>query len=97
MSTQKTKVVDIETIFKRNRTKAAEAIDNMGGPAAAGRALTERVRLRGGKVRVTIGKVWSWLNRDKRGIPIEYLIDIEEESGIKREELRQDIPWRKIS
>ncbi len=89
------KLINLDVILKNNRVKAAEAIDKMGGPAAAGRTLTERTKNRGSSRKITIGIVWSWLNRDKCGIPLQYIIDVEEESGISRMELRGDVPWNK--
>jgi hypothetical protein len=87
-------MADINEIYTSNRRAAAEAIEKMGGSAQAGRLITERLRQRGDKRSIRVGTVWSWLNRDKKGVPLEFLVDIEEESGVKREQLRGDIPWR---
>jgi len=95
MNHEQPDTVDLETICKNNCVKAAEAIEKMGGPALAGRKLTERLRARGIDRKVSIGVIWAWKSRDKRGIPIEFLTDVEEESGISRLELRGDIPWNK--
>ena len=62
----------------------------MGGQTRTAKIITDR-RTDGKKV--TLRHVWSWLNRDKKGIPLEYLVDIEEESGISRTLLRGDVPW----
>lgn len=35
--------------------------------------------------------VWYWLERAKRGVPAEYVLAIERETGIPRHELRPDI------
>lgn len=35
--------------------------------------------------------VWKWLNRNKRGVPGEYVIPIEEATGVSRHELRPDL------
>lgn len=83
----------LEELYRRNRETAERAVNIMGGQANTGRILTERLREKGIRREVTVGMVWAWLNRDKCGIPIRYLLDMEEESGIPRQELRQDIPW----
>ncbi|RAI38279.1 transcriptional regulator [Rhodoplanes roseus] len=35
--------------------------------------------------------VWYWLERAKRGVPAEYVLAIERETGVPRHELRPDI------
>lgn len=35
--------------------------------------------------------VWYWLEKSKKGVPAEYVIAIERETGIPRHELRPDI------
>ena len=86
----------IDKIYEKNREFAEKAVNKMDGPAECGRKITFRMQDRGMKgKKVTIGQVWAWLNRDKRGIPLEYLVDVEEESGVAREKLRADVPWRK--
>jgi len=90
------KPLDQSEVFEQNQLKGAEAIKKMGGLAEAGRTLTERFRSRGIRHKVDPSKIWAWLNRDKRGIPLEYLEDVEEESGIPREELRGDVPWHEL-
>jgi hypothetical protein len=90
--------VGIEKTYKEiladNRLFAANAVGKMGGPAKAAKRLTELLAERGENKLISVGQVWAWLNRDKRGIPLEYLIDIENESGIPREKMRGDVPWR---
>jgi hypothetical protein len=82
-----------EEMLKSNRRNASKAVKKMDGPANTARILTERLLSRGVNKQISIGQVWAWLNRDKKGIPIEYLVDFEEESGIPREKLRADVPW----
>lgn len=79
---------ELEKILKNNRRFAAKAIDKMGGPAEAARTLTAKDK------KIKTGHVWAWLNRDKRGIPLEYLKTIEKISGVAREDMRGDVPWR---
>lgn len=84
----------LDEIFEENRINAAEAIKQMGGQADAARKLTERLRQRGITDKtVAPGTVWAWLNRDKCGVPLSYLEDVEAESGVSRIKLRADIPW----
>jgi DNA-binding transcriptional regulator YdaS (Cro superfamily) len=40
---------------------------------------------------VTQSTVWYWLTRSKRGVPAEYVVPIEAETGIARHLLRPDI------
>ncbi len=35
-------------------------------------------------------RIWNWLNRDKK-VPAEYVLTIEQVSGISRHDLRSDI------
>ena len=79
-----------EDILVLNRTAACAAIEAMGGISEAARKLSTPER------EMKAGHIWAWLNRDKRGIPLEYLEQVELLSDIPREELRRDIPWRKI-
>ena len=79
---------ELDDRLKNNRRFASEAVDKMGGPAEAARRLTTDER------KIKTGHVWAWLNRDKRGIPLEYLKDIEKISGVAREDMRSDVPWR---
>jgi len=80
---------ELEEVCKNNRRGASDAIEKMGGPAEAARKLTTDERV------IKTGHVWAWLNRDKRGIPLEYLKEIEKMSGVSREVMRGDVPWRK--
>ena len=75
--------------LSNNRRAASAAIDKMGGPADAARKLTTAER------KIKVGHIWAWINRDKRGIPLEYLKAVEKISGVSRETLRGDVPWRK--
>ena len=79
---------EMEKVLHANRLVAAKAIEKMGGVAKAAQQLSTEDRP------LKTGHVWAWLNRDKRGIPLEYLKAIERVSGVAREEMRQDIPWR---
>lgn len=81
-------------VLNEAQQAASNAITKMGGPAEAGRKLTERLREREEDKTIPIGVVWSWINRDKHGVPIRFILDIEALSDIPREELRPDIPWR---
>lgn len=83
-----TSKAELEEILVNNRRFAAEAIEKMGGPADAARKLTTENR------KIKVGHVWAWINRDKRGIPLEYLKEIEKTSGVAREDMRGDVPWR---
>lgn len=39
----------------------------------------------------TQSQVWYWLTRSKRGVPAEFVLSIERETGVSRSELRPDI------
>lgn len=39
----------------------------------------------------TQSQVWYWLERSKRGVPAEFALPIERETGISRAELRPDL------
>lgn len=39
----------------------------------------------------TQSQIWYWLNRAKDGVSAEFVIPIEEKTGISRHELRPDI------
>lgn len=36
-------------------------------------------------------RVWYWLERSKRGVPAEFVLPIEEATGVSRSELRPDL------
>jgi len=35
--------------------------------------------------------VWYWLNSSKKGVPAEFVLPIERETGVSRSELRPDL------
>ena len=37
------------------------------------------------------GQVWYWLSKSKRGVPAEFVLPIERETGVSRSELRPDL------
>lgn len=39
----------------------------------------------------TQSQVWYWLTRSKRGVPAEFVLPIERETGVSRSELRPDL------
>ncbi|MCT8970617.1 helix-turn-helix domain-containing protein [Microbaculum sp. A6E488] len=43
------------------------------------------------KIGTTQSQVWYWLTRSKKGVSAEFVIPIEEVTGIPRHELRPDI------
>jgi len=62
------------------KTALQLACQTVGGQ----KALAERLG-------VTQSTVWYWLARSKRGVPAEYVMPIEVETGISRHLLRPDI------
>lgn len=60
-------------------------------------ALERACRAAGGQKRLadrigtTQGQVWYWLFRSKRGVPAEFVLPIERETGVSRSELRPDL------
>ena len=56
------------------------AIDRAGGQVALA-----------DKIRTSQSNVWHWLKRSKRGAPAEYVMPIEEHTGVPRHLLRPDI------
>jgi DNA-binding transcriptional regulator YdaS (Cro superfamily) len=43
------------------------------------------------KIGVTQSVIWFWLNQSKRGVPAEFVLKIEQATGISRHEFRPDI------
>ena len=39
----------------------------------------------------TQSQIWYWLNDSKRGVPAEFVLSIEKETGIPRHKLRPDL------
>ena len=56
------------------------ACDLAGGQAELARRIGTRQSL-----------VWYWLNSSKRGVPAEFVLSIERETGVSRSELRPDL------
>jgi len=83
-----------EKKYEANRLQAAAAIEAIGGQAETARKITD-ILFEDDLIKrpLQIGSVWAWVNRDKCGIPIEYLEYVERLSGVNRKLLRQDIPW----
>ncbi len=74
--------------YNRNRIALCKAADNFGWEGLAS-ALRER-----GFKKITRAHILGWTTNVKAGVPPEYLVSVEEITGIAREKLRQDIPWR---
>ena len=81
------------TPYEKNHKALERAIKKMGGQSNAAKTITKRLQARGITKILRNNTVWSWLSRDKCGVPLEYLVDVEEESGVARTELRTDVPW----
>ena len=43
------------------------------------------------RIGTTQSQVWYWLERSKKGVPAEYVLLIERETGVPRGELRPDL------
>ena len=43
------------------------------------------------RIGTTQSQVWYWLKRSKNGVPGEYVLPIERETGVSRHELRPDL------
>jgi len=86
-----------EEITKANQDAACMVVELMGGPAEVARKLTARLQEANpyDAKTIRIGSIWSWMHRDKSGIPIMFVEMFEDLSSIPREEIRPDIPWRK--
>lgn len=63
------------------------AVDAAGGQSALASAVKEF----SGSHKVNQSYIWNWLNRDKKGVPPEFVIPIEKATGVPRHELRPDI------
>jgi len=82
---------------KANQDAASAVVTLMGGPAEVARKLTAKLREKDPEAKpVRIGSIWSWMHRDKSGIPISFIKMFEDLSSIPREEIRPDIPWREL-
>lgn len=82
-------------ITEANQAAAQKVVELMGGPAEVARKLTARLREEDPDAKVIrIGSIWSWMHRDKSGIPIQFIEIFEDLSSVPREEIRPDIPWR---
>lgn len=43
------------------------------------------------RIGTTQSQVWYWLTRSKKGVPAEFVLPIERETGVPRGELRPDL------
>lgn len=43
------------------------------------------------RIGTTQSQVWYWLERSKRGVPAEFVLSIERETGVSRSDLRPDL------
>lgn len=43
------------------------------------------------RIGTTQSQVWYWLERSKRGVPAEFVLPIERETGVSRSALRPDL------
>lgn len=43
------------------------------------------------RIGTTQSQVWYWLTRSKKGVPAEFVLPIERETGVPRSELRPDL------
>jgi DNA-binding transcriptional regulator YdaS (Cro superfamily) len=43
------------------------------------------------RIGTTQSQVWYWLTKSKRGVPAEFVLPIERETGVSRRELRPDL------
>lgn len=43
------------------------------------------------RIGTTQSQVWYWLERSKKGVPAEFVLPIERETGVTRSELRPDL------
>ena len=64
----------------RAQRDAAAAIERAGGQSCLAR-----------RIGTTQGPLWYWLNKSKRGVPAEFVLPIERETGVSRSELRPDL------
>jgi len=78
-----------EKLYIENRKALLQASEDMGGWESIAKALREA-----GQEKITRMHILGWTTNVKAGVPPEYLVVMEEITGIPRERLRQDIPWR---
>lgn len=84
-----------EEVTQANQAAAKFVFDTLGGPAESARKLTRLIKESDPEAKpVRIGSIWSYQNRDKSGIPIKYILHFEKLTGIPREKIRPDVPWR---
>lgn len=43
------------------------------------------------RIGTTQSQVWYWLTQSKKGVPAEFVLPIERETGVTRSELRPDL------
>ena len=43
------------------------------------------------RIGTTQSQVWYWLERSKKGVPAEFVLPIEQATGVHRSELRPDL------
>ena len=60
------------------------ALEKAVAAVGSQKALAERIG-------VSQGHVWYWLKRSVKGVPSEYVLLIESETGVSRHDLRPDI------
>lgn len=63
---------------------STEALERACELAGGQKALADRI----GKSQ---SQVWYWLRRSKKGVPAEFVLPIEEATGVPRSELRSDL------
>jgi DNA-binding transcriptional regulator YdaS (Cro superfamily) len=61
-----------------------EALKRACGLAGGQKPLADRIG-------TTQSQVWYWLEKSKRGVPAEFVLPIERETGVPRSELRPDL------
>jgi len=49
------------------------------------------------RIGTTQSQVWYWLERSKKGVPGEFVLTIERETGVPRQELRPDLYPEELS
>jgi len=82
-------------ITESNQAAACKAVEAINGPAETARKLTALIQEDDENAKpIRIGSVWSWMHRDRSGIPIIHILNFEKLSGLPREEIRPDVPWR---
>ena len=81
-----------EKNYSENRKVLIQASEDMGGWESIAKALRKV-----GMENITRMHILGWTTNVKAGVPPEYLEAMEEVTGIPRETLRQDIPWREVA